>query len=48
MGMTLVWEVVIQADFLNPRASLVAASVTFAAALVGYLKRENVLPLAGE
>ena len=48
MGMTLFWEVVIQADFLNPRASLVAASVTFAAALVGYLKRENVLPLAGE
>lgn len=44
MGMTLFWEIVAQVG-LNARATLVASSVTFVSALVGYYKRENVLPL---
>ena len=46
LGMTLLWELVIQFDVLNPRATLVAASVTFVSALAGYLKKEKVLPVA--
>ena len=42
LGMTLLWEILMQVH-IEPRASLVAASVTFASALVGYYKRENVL-----
>lgn len=44
MGMTLAWEIIMQFGW-QPRATLVAASVTFAGALVGYFKRENVLPI---
>jgi len=43
MGMTLFWEMVIQFTDTDPRATLVAASVAFVVALVGYVKKENVL-----
>jgi hypothetical protein len=45
MGMTLFFELLIQFDVLQPRATLVAASVTFVTALAGYLKKETVLPM---
>ena len=44
MAMTMVWEIAAQFGF-EARATLVASSVTFAGALVGYCKRENVLPM---
>lgn len=44
MGLTLFWELAAQFG-LEVRPTLVAASVTFFSALVGYYKRENVLPL---
>lgn len=42
MGLTLLWEILAQAGF-EARPALVAASVTFASALVGYLWPERVL-----
>lgn len=47
MGMTLATEMVAQVG-IELRPTLVAASVTFVSALVGYFKRENVLPLQRE
>jgi hypothetical protein len=44
MGMTLGWEVVAQFTPLEPRATMVAASVTFVSALIGYYKKETVYP----
>jgi hypothetical protein len=44
MAMTMVWEIAAQFGF-EARATLVASSVTFAGALAGYCKRENVLPV---
>ena len=44
MGMTVVWELFAQFGF-EARPTLVAASVAFVGAFVGYLKKENVLPL---
>lgn len=44
MGMTLLTELAMQFGFAL-RPTLVAAVTTFASALVGYIKRENVLPL---
>ena len=44
MGMTLLWEIGMQFGW-NPRATLVAASVTFVSALIGYFTRETVLPV---
>lgn len=43
MAMTFVWELVAQIGY-EPRATLVASSVTFVTAAVGYFKRENVWP----
>ena len=45
MGMTLFWEMFQQFSTLDVRASLVAVSVAFVTALVGYAKKENVLPV---
>ncbi|KKN04063.1 hypothetical protein LCGC14_1101300 [marine sediment metagenome] len=46
MGATLFWELFMQFNFIGPvRPALIAGSVTFIVALVGYLKKENVLPL---
>lgn len=47
MGMTLATEMVAQVG-IELRPTLVAAAVTFVSALVGYFKRENVLPLQRE
>ena len=45
MGMTMFWEVLMQFTTLEVRAALVAGSVTFVSALVGYFKKETVLPV---
>lgn len=42
MALTLLWEIAAQAGF-EARGSLVAASVTFAGAVVGYFWPERVL-----
>lgn len=43
LGMSLFWELVIQFSTATEwRPTLVAMSVTFVSALVGYAKRENV------
>jgi hypothetical protein len=45
MGMTMFWELVMQFNVLGAevRPSLVAGSVAFVSAAVGYYKKENVL-----
>jgi predicted membrane-bound spermidine synthase len=44
MGMTLMWELVMQFNLIGPvRPALIAGSVTLVAAIVGYFKKENVL-----
>ena len=44
MGMTLLWELVMQFNLMGPvRPSLIAGSVAFVIAAVGYKKKENVL-----
>ena len=43
MGMTLFWEIVSQFTSIEIRVTMVAASVTFVSALIGYLIRERVL-----
>ena len=46
MGMTLTWELIMQFGLIsNVRPALIAGSVTLVVALVGYFKKENVLPL---
>ena len=47
LGMTFVWEVILQFNLLGApvRETLVAASVALAMALAGYFKKENVLPV---
>ena len=41
--MSVAWELVATFTEVELSAGMVAASVTFASALVGYLKRERVL-----
>ena len=43
--MTIVWELVSMFATFEPTPVLVAATTTIAIALVGYFKKENVLPL---
>lgn len=42
MGMTLGWQIAAEVGY-EARPTLVAASVTFVSALVGYFKKETVL-----
>lgn len=44
LGMTVGWELLAQFGW-QIRPTLVAAVTTFASALAGYVKRENVLPI---
>jgi len=44
MGMTMGWQLVMYLNLIPaPPPSMIAASVTFVSALVGYFKKENVL-----
>ena len=43
MGMSVTWELIATFTNIELSAGMVAASVTFVVALVGYLKKENVL-----
>ena len=43
MGMSLFWEMITQFTDMDPRATLVAISVAFVTAAVGYGKKENVI-----
>lgn len=44
MGMTLLWEMVMQFNLIGPvRPALIAGSVAFVSAMIGYYKTENVL-----
>lgn len=44
MGMTLLWELVMQFNLIGPvRPALIAGSVAFVVSVVGYFKKENVL-----
>jgi Co/Zn/Cd efflux system component len=45
LSMTMFWELVQQFTAVEIRASLIAASVALASGMVGYLKKENVLPI---
>lgn len=46
MGMTVLWELVMQFNLIGPvRPALIAGSVTLVSAVMGYLKKENVLSL---
>ncbi len=45
MGMSVVWELVTTFTDIELSAGMVAASVVFVSGLVGYFKKENVLPL---
>ena len=45
MGMTFMWEILIQFSTIEWRATLVAGSVAFVSALAGYFTKETVLPL---
>lgn len=42
LAMTMFWELVMQFSTMDWRPTLVAGSVTFVSALVGYLKKETV------
>jgi len=44
MGMTMAWQLVMYLEVIPPPPpSMIAASVTFVSALVGYYKKETVL-----
>ncbi len=44
MGMTLFWELIMQFNLMGAvRPALIAGSVVFISAAVGYYKKENVL-----
>lgn len=42
---SVVWELVATFTSFSPTAGLIAGSVTLVSGLVGYYKKENVLPL---
>lgn len=44
-GMTVIWELITLFTMFEPSAVLVSAVTTIVAALIGYYKKENVLPL---
>lgn len=46
MGIALAWELVATFSEVTLSPGLIAASVAFGSALVGYFKKENVLPVA--
>ncbi len=45
MGMAVVWELVVTFTDIELSAGLIAGSVALVSGLVGYYKKENVLPL---
>ena len=45
MGASIIWELVDTFTQVEPTMGLVSGSAIFVAALAGYFKRENVLPL---
>ena len=45
MGVALIWELVATFTEVQLSPGLVSASTVFASSLVGYFKKENVLPL---
>lgn len=45
MATALVWELVATFTDIEPSLGLVSASTIFVASLVGYYKKENVLPI---
>ena len=46
MGTTVIWGLVETFSSIEPSAMLVSGSTAFAAAVVGYFKRENVLKVS--
>ena len=45
MGMTVVWGLLSSFTEIQADPMLISGSVAFVSALVGYFKKENVLPL---
>jgi len=48
LGMSLMWGTVNEFTDIQISAGYVSLSVTFVSGLVGYLKKERVLPLKGD
>ena len=45
MGIAVIWELVSTFTVFSPTAGLIAGSTVFVSSLVGYLKKEKVMPL---